>query len=50
MKYFKVKQFLIHGTIFIYINMWEYILSNDITFVATKYKSLQLILKTFLSL
>ena len=24
MKYFKVKQFIIHGAVFIDINMWEY--------------------------
>ena len=38
MKYFKVKQFITHDTVFIDSNMWEYIFSNDITFVATKYK------------
>ena len=32
MKYFKVKQFIIiHGTVFIDINMWEHIFPNDIT-------------------
>ena len=38
MKYFKVKQFIIHGTVFLDIDMWDYFFSNDITFVATKYK------------
>ena len=38
MKYFKLKQFIIDGTVFIDINMWEYIFSNEITYVATEYK------------
>ena len=38
MKYFKLKQFIIHDTVYIDISMREYIFTNDITFVATKYK------------
>ena len=31
------KQFIIHCTVFVDINMREYFFSNDVTLVATKY-------------